>query len=42
MELYSGKLFLKKTPLNLGSFYNIFVFQNLLKDEVALKIPFFF
>ena len=22
-------------------FYNIFVFQNLLKDEAALKIPFF-
>ena len=36
--IFLGKLFLQKTPLNLGSF----VSQNLLKDKAVLKITFFF
>ena len=35
-----GKLFLEETPLNWVDFDNTFVFQNLLKAEVALKILF--
>ena len=38
---FLNKLFLEKPPLISVHFYNIFVFQNLLKDEAALKISFF-
>ena len=42
MELHSGKLFFRKTPLILVHFDNTLVFQSLFKDEAELKIPLFF
>ena len=38
--IFSGKLFLETTPLNLGSFYNILYFKICLIDEAALKLSF--
>ena len=37
--IFNGRLFLEKTPLILVHFDNALVFQSLLKDETALKIP---